>query len=347
MFHRLAIACLALAAGTIFGGFTAADENLSQDPAQSQTMTKEHQATSEDKTLVLQASELIGLEVRNTRNEDVGQVNDLIVNLKQGKITHVLVSSGGVVGVGDRILPIPLGAAKFGEETGESKEWLMVVNLPSGNFENAPALEGDTLPNFGDADWTTKLNDYYQIEATKSGDMAAPAGDIQPGDTAEPKDVTDSRNTLDSGVAVASDFKRCSDLIGAAVMNYTLEDADQTDTANADADADVEKESIGEIREIVFSAEDGTIRYAALSFGGFMGFGEKLFALPWETLAFSTPADDSSELHLTLTVSVNKERLEELQGFNAENWPRQADMRWIEGARRVVERPDTPEKILE
>src|SRR6476620_5782718 len=45
---------------------------------------------------------------------------------------------------------------------------------------------------------------------------------------------------------------------------------------------------LGEIKDIMLDVHAGTIAYAVLSFGGFLGIGDKLFAVPWKAL---TPDD--------------------------------------------------------
>src|SRR5262245_25714035 len=43
-------------------------------------------------------------------------------------------------------------------------------------------------------------------------------------------------------------------------------------------------EDLGKIEDIVIDMDSRQIAYAVLSFGGFLGFGDKLFAIPWEAL---------------------------------------------------------------
>lgn len=73
-------------------------------------------------------------------------------------------------------------------------------------------------------------------------------------------------------------------------------------------------ELLGNLKELVFDVEDGRIAYAVLSFGGFMGVGDKLFALPWEALVLN-PDDD------TFILDVEKEVLREAPGFDKDHWP--------------------------
>jgi sporulation protein YlmC with PRC-barrel domain len=91
--------------------------------------------------------------------------------------------------------------------------------------------------------------------------------------------------------------------------------------------ADVENlqgQSLGDIKDIVIDRGSGRIAYAVVSFGGFLGLGEKLFAVPWG--AFSQKADKD-----TFVLAVDKERLKNAPGFDANNWPQMASREWVTG----------------
>jgi len=73
-------------------------------------------------------------------------------------------------------------------------------------------------------------------------------------------------------------------------------------------------EEVGKIEELVINSRDGRIAYAVLSFGGFLGMGDKLFAIPWKSL---TPIPDQQSFSL----DIDKEKLAETPGFDETNWP--------------------------
>lgn len=73
-------------------------------------------------------------------------------------------------------------------------------------------------------------------------------------------------------------------------------------------------EQVGEIEELVINSQDGRIAYAVLSFGGFLGMGDKLFAIPWKSL---TPIPEQQSFSL----DIDKEKLAETPGFDDTNWP--------------------------
>jgi sporulation protein YlmC with PRC-barrel domain len=84
-------------------------------------------------------------------------------------------------------------------------------------------------------------------------------------------------------------------------------------------------EDIGKIKDLVIDVNSGKIVYAALDFGGFLGIGDKLFAVPWHALAVSN-AKDSKEHVLVLDVA--KDKLKNAPGFDKDHWPDMANPTW-------------------
>ena len=86
-----------------------------------------------------------------------------------------------------------------------------------------------------------------------------------------------------------------------------------------------EGEQLGIIRDLVIDLDDAQIAYAVLSFGGFMGLGDKLFAIPLEALAFNTRDN-------TVILDVDKEVLKNAPGFDKDQWPDDAqyDAGWLQ-----------------
>jgi sporulation protein YlmC with PRC-barrel domain len=81
-------------------------------------------------------------------------------------------------------------------------------------------------------------------------------------------------------------------------------------------------ESLGSIEEIMLHTDTGDVAYAVLSFGGFLGIGDKLFAVPWEAMTI----DATSE---RIVLDVDRDRLENAPGFDKDNWPLTADAAWM------------------
>ena len=80
-------------------------------------------------------------------------------------------------------------------------------------------------------------------------------------------------------------------------------------------------ENLGAIKEFMIDMASGRIAYAVLSFGGFLGMGDRLFAVPWQALKLDTA-------NKRFTLNVVKEKLKTAPGFDKDHWPSMADPTW-------------------
>ena len=83
-------------------------------------------------------------------------------------------------------------------------------------------------------------------------------------------------------------------------------------------------DNLGNVQEIMLDVNEGSIAYAVLSFGGFLGMGDKLFAVPWKALTLV----QEEEYFL---LDVDKQVLEDAPGFDKDNWPDFSDSNWGQG----------------
>lgn len=122
-------------------------------------------------------------------------------------------------------------------------------------------------------------------------------------------------STQVSQAAAPMNLMRASDLKDTKVKNRSNED-------------------LGKIEELMIHLDSGKIAYAVLSFGGVLGIGNKLFAVPWNALSLDR---DRREFIL----DVPKERLENAPGFDKDNWPDMANPDWGENVHKFYGQPYT------
>jgi sporulation protein YlmC with PRC-barrel domain len=77
-------------------------------------------------------------------------------------------------------------------------------------------------------------------------------------------------------------------------------------------------EDLGKVEEIMLDVPRGRIAYAVLSFGGFLGMANKLFAVPWSALKLKTAEHE-------FILDISRETLENAPGFDKSHWPDMAD----------------------
>ena len=80
-------------------------------------------------------------------------------------------------------------------------------------------------------------------------------------------------------------------------------------------------ENLGDIKEVVIDPSSGKVAYAVVAFGGFLGMGEKLFAIPFSSFKYDSTTSD-------YVLDIAKERLEAAPGFDADHWPSMTDEKW-------------------
>lgn len=92
----------------------------------------------------------------------------------------------------------------------------------------------------------------------------------------------------------------------------------------------IAQEDLGKIEEILLDKRTGQVCYVVLSFGGFLGMGDKLFALPWNSLHYDTKQD-------CFILGVDKEKLKNAPGFDKNNWPIWTDRTWGESIHKFYD----------
>jgi len=73
-------------------------------------------------------------------------------------------------------------------------------------------------------------------------------------------------------------------------------------------------ENLGDIKDIMLDLNEGKIEYVVIEFGGFLGIGEKFFAVPFKALTLDTSRH-------AFILHQKKEVLENAPGFDKNHWP--------------------------
>lgn len=107
-------------------------------------------------TTVLSASTITGDEVWNLQDEELGTVQDVMLDITEGKIRYAVLSSGGFLGMGDRLFAVPWRALKLDKE---NHRFLLDVDIE--RLKNAPGFDKDEWPNMADPTWNSTVDSYY------------------------------------------------------------------------------------------------------------------------------------------------------------------------------------------
>ena len=107
---------------------------------------------------VLTASTLTGDSVQNSAGEDLGTVDEIMIDIPSGKVAYAVVSFGGFLGMGNKLFAIPWSALKVNED---SKHF--ILNVDRKTLEAAPGFDKDNWPDMADTNWASQLNTYYGV----------------------------------------------------------------------------------------------------------------------------------------------------------------------------------------
>jgi sporulation protein YlmC with PRC-barrel domain len=107
-------------------GASAADRKLYEHPYQSDPLIK--------------ASYLSGKQVTNRNGDIIGIVKDMLLNIKRNRIQYVVLSIGGILGMGDKLIAVPVGS-------------LRILTKGDAVMLDADAKQIDQAPEIGDTNW--------------------------------------------------------------------------------------------------------------------------------------------------------------------------------------------------
>ncbi len=116
---------------------------------------------------VNKASSLIGMDVRNTQNEKLGEIKDLVVDLQSGKIAYAVLSVGGFLGIGDKYVAVPVNAFSVAVEQDR-----LTLNADKAKIQNAPGFAKSSWPEVNSPTWSTEST-YWLSEPAAQGTSGA------------------------------------------------------------------------------------------------------------------------------------------------------------------------------
>jgi sporulation protein YlmC with PRC-barrel domain len=252
---------------------------------------------------VHKASDLIGMNVNNTSDQKIGDVNNLGLDLRSGRVTYVILGSGGVLGVGDKLYVMPPNAFTLG-----SDKKTLVSGIDKAKLEGAPTLNAQDWVQIADARFAARVYQHYGKQPYWSGAQLTSTGREEGTGAANPQsrgvsgEDRISRNNANANAARGrGEFAKVEDARQLIGLNI--------ESANGD--------NLGKLNDMVVDLESGRVLYGVATL---KGGGTRAIAPANLTLA------GTDKLRFT----GNKEKLQ-----NAPGVTRDADLTSTEYAARV------------
>ncbi|MES2981053.1 MAG: PRC-barrel domain-containing protein [Verrucomicrobiota bacterium] len=147
------------------------------------------------------ASKAMGLNVKNAAGETIGEVEDLVLDMKDGKIIAAIISSGGFLGIADTLSAVPVSALRYDESSKSFK-----TSLSKEQLGKAPQFKKDAWPDYSEATSIEALRSYRDSiggEVTQPDNSAQNEKEMRK-DAVNPTDQGDS----DKDVQITKDIRQ-------------------------------------------------------------------------------------------------------------------------------------------
>lgn len=109
----------------------------------------------------LSAGSLIGTKITNDAQEDLGSLKEIMLDTTTGQVAYMVVSFGGILGIGDKLFAIPF--QKFSVD--ESNEEL-ILNVDKETLKSAPGFDKDNWPDFSKTEFSDSIHRHYNMSET-------------------------------------------------------------------------------------------------------------------------------------------------------------------------------------
>ncbi|CDZ79241.1 PRC-barrel domain protein [Legionella massiliensis] len=104
---------------------------------------------------IVKASEITGTKVKNAAGENLGEINEVVVNKSSGKVSYLVLDFGGVLGFGNKFFAIPWNLFAY-----ELNDGSYILNIDKERLKNAPGFDKEHWPNFAQ-DYVNTVDQYY------------------------------------------------------------------------------------------------------------------------------------------------------------------------------------------
>lgn len=117
------------------------------------------------------ASQVMGIDVKNASDETIGEIEDLILDLKSEEIMAVVISSGGFLGIADNLSAVPFSVLRYDSATKSFK-----TKLTKEQLGKAPQFTKSAWPDYSQVATMESLRSYRD---SIGGDVSAPDNSAQ------------------------------------------------------------------------------------------------------------------------------------------------------------------------
>ena len=118
--------------------------------------------TQQSTSTLLAASEVKATAVRNLQNQEIGHVDELLIQLDSGSVRFAVLSVGGFLGLGSTRVGVPWHAFQITQERGGKLR--MLLDATKERLEHAPRIEGKNYERLYAAETAEPIFVYWEVD---------------------------------------------------------------------------------------------------------------------------------------------------------------------------------------
>lgn len=215
--------------------------------------------TNHSSAVRFRVSQLLSCPITNAREENLGDVKDIVLANDNTTIAYVVVEFGGFLGMGSKYFAMPWRLIHATRNSSDQKPRIKLA-VDQDMLKAAPGFDKTDWPDMADMGWARQVDEFYRTRVPAS--EGAPMSNRPFGESTRWRD-SDGRTHDANRKQLHS--RRVSEMIGMDVV-------------------DARNESIAKVDDLVLHAERAQIEGAALSFGGVIGIGKHHALVPIDSL---------------------------------------------------------------
>lgn len=105
---------------------------------------------------LMRSNTIVGADVRNMQNEELGTIESLVMDPQEGNIAYVLLAHGGFLGMGEEWIPVRWSDLRVTQD-GD----IFVLNVSEDALEQAPTIEEGAFDPEAGEDWRTQIDSFW------------------------------------------------------------------------------------------------------------------------------------------------------------------------------------------
>lgn len=113
--------------------------------------------TLDETATVISAAKVTGTNVYSTDGELLGEIHDVMIDKRSGKIAYAVMSFGGFLGIGEQYHPLPWATLKY-----DTRQGGYVVGVTIEQLGGAPRYAATEAPAWGDRAYETRIHEHYK-----------------------------------------------------------------------------------------------------------------------------------------------------------------------------------------